>query len=206
MSRDPSSLHGPGEPERVRWTLDIVQARVGLPELRVLDLACRTGAFATAFADAGAQVLGLEGRQDNLDYVPHSTAQFELADVRDLSLERHGRHDVTLCCGILYHLDAADAVKLLRAMRQVTGQFAVVDTHVGADQGEVTADGRAYRGCVYGEALDHPWSALDNAASWWFTEGSLDDAIHAAGWTQVEHISGRSWSDEAGDRRWLVIS
>jgi SAM-dependent methyltransferase len=203
---DRTELVGPGEPERVRWTLDLVQARANLLGLRMLDLACRTGAFATAFAHAGAQVLALEGRQDNLDHVPHSTAQFELADVRHLSLERHGWHDVTLCCGILYHLDAADAVKLLRAMRQVTGQFAVIDTHVGADQGEVTVDGRAYRGCVYGEALDHPWSALGNPASWWFAEGSLGDAVHAAGWAQVEHIPGRSWAGEDPDRRWLVIS
>jgi hypothetical protein len=201
---DRTELVGPGEPERVRWTLDIVQARVGLPELRVLDLACRTGAFSTAFADAGATVHGIEARQDNLEHVPSSSATYELGDVRELSSD--SRYDGVLCLGILYHLEAGDALRLLSTMRRISYLFAVIDTHVGADTDEVVVDGRTYRGSVYGEVLGHPWSALDNPTSWWFGEESLNWACYAAGWNEVERIPGRSWAGEDPDRRWLVVS
>ena len=202
-----TDLIGPGEPDRVRWTLDLVQVHVDLPGLRVLDLACRIGSFAVAFADAGARVLAVDGRQENLDHAPeHRGVKYRLDDVRNLSVRRHGKHDVTLCLGILYHLDAEDAIRLLAAMRKVTERFAVVDTHVGYDQGDAIVGGVAYRGAVFGETPGHPWSALDNPTSWWFTEDSLDEAIRAAGWSEIRHVAGQSWAGEDDDRRWLVIS
>jgi SAM-dependent methyltransferase len=200
-----AQLIGPGEPERVRWMLDLVQARASLPGLKVLDLACRTGAFSTMLANAGADVLGIEGRQENLDHAPASTARFELADVRDASIETHGTFDVVLCLGILYHLGPEDAIGLLAAMRKMTERFAVIDTHIGADHASVVVDGHKYRGNWYSENIDHPWSALDNAQSWWFTAESLDDALHATGWVSITPIPGKSWGGETADRTWLVV-
>ena len=200
------ALNGPGEPERVRWTLDMVSARANLPGLRVLDLACRIGSFSAAFAARGAEVLGLDGRQENLDEVPPCSAKFARADVRELRASRQGEWDVTLCLGILYHLEAVDALALMRTMRDLTGKFAVIDTHVGTNYGEVVIDGQKYRGSVYGEALGHPWSALDNPTSWWFTEVSLEQALKDSGWINVEWIPGRSWPGESDDRRWLVVT
>jgi hypothetical protein len=129
-----------------------------------------------------------------------------LGDVRDLSATRHGTFDVTLCLGILYHLDAADALRLLAAMREVTKRFAVVDTHIGDSDVTVTVDGRDYHGWWFTESLSHPWSAIDNPASWWFTAESLVAACHATGWTEVTQVPGQGWAGETPDRCWLVIS
>lgn len=196
----------PGEARRVAYTLDVVSSRADLNGLRVLDLACCHGAFAAAFAAAGADVLGIDGRQDNLDHVPPGPARYELCDVRDLSRERHGTFDVTLCLGILYHLEAADALRLLAAMRDVTARFAVIDTHIGAEQGTVAVDGRTYRGRRYREARGQRRSSIGNADSWWFTEQSLTDALRAAGWAGITRLAGRPYPGEPADRRWLVVS
>lgn len=198
-------LIGPGEQDRVRHMLTIVSERTALEGLRVLDLGCRTGAFSTALADAGADVLGIEGRQENLAHVPASTARFELADVRDVSIETHGTVDVVLCLGILYHLGPEDAIGLLAAMREMTERFAVIDTHIGADHAGVVVDGHKYRGNWYSENIDHPWSSLDNAQSWWFTAESLDDALRATGWVSITPIPGKSWGGETADRTWLAV-
>lgn len=185
--------------------LDLVQARASLAGLRVLDLACRTGAFSTALADAGANVLGIDGRQENLDHAPVSAARFELADVRDVTAETHGTFDVVLCLGILYHLGVEDAIGLLAAMREMTGRFAVIDTHIGTDQTRVTVDGHEYHGSWYAENIGHPWSALDNTQSWWFTADSLETALHITGWMSITEVPGKSWTGEADDRVWLVV-
>lgn len=175
--------------------------------LRVLDLACRTGAFSTAFSQTGAAVLGIEGRRENYDRIlPTHNAEFVLGDVRDLDPEVHGVFDVTLCLGILYHLDAEDAVKLLRAMRAVTTGFAVIDTHVAtAPSFEVAVEGHRFVGQVYPEPPGL-WSAIGNPKSFWFTPESLDAAVSLAGWSEIEHHPGIRWPGEPAGRKWLVIS
>jgi SAM-dependent methyltransferase len=196
----------PGDAERVAGVLDIIRHRADLDGLRVLDLACRNGAFTSALAAAGADALGLEGRAENLAMAwPDSGARFEQADVRELSADRFGTFDVTLCLGLLYHLDAVDAVALLRAMREVTTRFAVIDTHVSGGHDVTSVDDRTYRGHWYGEP-EGWWSSIGNPRSWWFTPESLDDAVINAGWSTVEHLSGVRWTGEPQGRRWLVIS
>ena len=195
----------PGDPERTAGVLALIRERAEVPGLRVLDLACRTGAFSIALAEAGADVLGIEGRPENLDRIPASTARYELGDVRDLSAERHGTHDVTLCLGILYHLDIMDAIGLLRAMREVTTGFAIIDTHIGAPLDTVMVEGRIFHGHWYGEPPGL-WSSIGNPSSWWFTPDSLDDAIRVAGWATVERVPNVPWPGEPAGRQWRVIS
>jgi hypothetical protein len=190
---------------RLARVLDAIQARTELPGLRVLDLACRTGFFATALATAGADVLGIEGRPENLDQTEPSAARYEQADVRTLSAARHGVHDVTLCLGILYHLAAEDAVGLLAAMREVTESFAVIDTHIGAPQETALVGGIPYAGNWYHEP-DGPWSSIGNSRSFWFAPEAFVTAARLTGWSTVEAIPGAAWPGEADDRRWWVIS
>lgn len=208
MTRVDEQLDAPGDAERTAGVLGIIAERRELEGLRVLDLACRTGAFTHALAAAGAAAYGLEGRAENLALAAvrsENGAQFMLGDVRDLDREVHGIFDVTLCLGILYHLDAEDAVKLLRAMRAVTTGFAVIDTHVGEPVDSTDVGGREYQGQWYYEPPGW-WSSIGNRRSWWFTPDSLDDAVRLAGWTRIEHHPGIRWNGEPAGRRWLVIS
>lgn len=204
MTQTAQTLIGPGEPERVQWTLDLVRSRLPLKGLRVLDLGCRIGSFAAAFHEEGAEVVGIEGRQSNLDYAQPGPV-YVLGDVRDLP-PGLGTFDVTLCLGILYHLSAGSAIRLLEKMRELTTGFAVVDTHIGQARGHVAVEGIGFAGQPHPEAPSHPWAAVDDIESWWFTPDSLNIAIAVAGWQNVEHITGKAWPGERDDRRWLVIS
>lgn len=195
--------------QRLARVIDLIRARVPLEGLRVLDLACRTGVFTAGLAAEGADVLGIEGRWGNLAHAPEGRGVTYLKDdVRELSVEQHGHHDVTLCLGILYHLSAPDAIMLLTAMRSVTQQFAIIDTHVALDATDsvFSINGERYDGVEFEEGEPGPWSSIGNDTSWWFTEPSLTAAILRAGWTVVERVPGSGWDGEALDRRWLVIS
>lgn len=211
MTRIDELLDAPGDAERPAGVIGIISDRRPLEGLRVLDLACRTGAFTHALAAAGAQAYGLEGRTENLVLAAQRGevgAQYMLGDVRRLSPDVHGEFEVVLCLGILYHLDAEDALHLLRAMRAVTvpGGFAVIDTHAGGPTDTAQVDGNVYRGWRYPEPPDGWWSSIGNRQSFWFTPESLDDAVRNTGWTEIEHHPGIRWTGEPGGRHWLVIS
>ena len=194
--------------QRLARVIDLIQARTKINRLNILDLACRTGIFTGELAARGANVLGIEGRQENLDQTMYMLgATYMLDDVRNLSVERHGRHDVTLCLGILYHLEANQALWLLQAMRDVTRRFAIIDTHVAVGlQDSIIIGGDRYEGVRYEEPEPGLWSSIGNTWSWWFTEPDLTKLILRAGWTVVERVPGPGWDGEALDRRWLVIS
>jgi SAM-dependent methyltransferase len=199
----------PGDHERSLGVLDLIQRRVGNPwlgDLTVLDLACRTGAFSTVLARAGASVVGVEGRQENLLRVDaQSTARYHLDDVRNVDRERYGEFDVTLCLGILYHLEPHASLNLLRCVREMTRRFAVIDTHIGVGRDIITLEANRYEGHWYAEPPGQ-WSAIGNDASFWFTEDSLDDLIRDAGWTTVESVPRIEWVGEPVGRTWRVIS
>ncbi|MEB8584318.1 class I SAM-dependent methyltransferase, partial [Bacillus cereus] len=83
--------------------------------LRILDLACLEGHYAIEFAMQGATVVGIEGRESNIqkaifakDLLRLENLTFYQDDVRNLSAEKYGHFDIVLCSGILYHLDCSD--------------------------------------------------------------------------------------------------
>lgn len=181
----------PGDDERPQEVLRIIEKRgLDIKRLRVLDLACRTGVFARTLAEAGARTVGIEGKQGNFDMIPKTKgAQFFLDDVRNLTKEKYGAFDVSLCLGILYHLDADDALRLLIALREVTKEFVIIDTHVGDPQVSITIDGVGYRGSYFNEpsAIDQTlWSSIGNIRSFWFTKDDLHRLILDAGFTYAE--------------------
>jgi hypothetical protein len=113
--------------------------------------------------------------------------------------------DVERPAGVIGIIGATDAVNRLRAMRAVTTDFAIIDTHIGAPVDFTDVDGREYQGQWYGEPPGR-WSSIGNQRSWWFTPDSLDDAVRDAGWTEIEHHPGIRWPGEPVGRHWLVIS
>src|SRR4051812_24516142 len=83
--------------------------------LRVLDLACLEGLYAIEFARRGANAVGIEGREANVEKARFAKRAIGLEnidffqdDVRNLRVEKYGEFDVVLCLGILYHLDVPD--------------------------------------------------------------------------------------------------
>lgn len=171
-------------------------------DLRVLDLACLEGLYAVEFACRGARVVGIEGREANIEKARFakevlSLGNLELVqdDVRNLNRERYGNFDVVLCLGVFYHLDSPDLFQFMEHLSDVCGGIAVIDTHVSLTVEEnFVYGGRTYAGSRYvehspestpQERLGSPWASLDNVTSCWLTKPSLLNLLADVGFTSV---------------------
>ena len=112
-------------------------ARKPLSQLRVLDLACLEGHYAIEFAMHGAEVVGIELREQNLtkaqfvkDHLGLDRLSLYRDDVRNLSPEKYGLFDIVICSGILYHLDAPDVFHFVKRIYDVCTHFAIIDTQI----------------------------------------------------------------------------
>ncbi|HEX6504788.1 MAG TPA: class I SAM-dependent methyltransferase [Terriglobales bacterium] len=199
--------HQEGHSQRVLRHVQLAKDLFQKPfdKMRVLDLACLEGGFSFELAMQGADTLGLEGRLENVDkceavknQIGLSNCQFLQGDVRKLSQRAYGVFDVVLCLGILYHLTAEDAVRLLHQIYEVCGRVAIIDTHVGlfgeehVDVGGQAYFGRSYREFPSGTPSDDKVkalrSSLDNETSFWMTEESLTRCLQQIGFTSVMKV------------------
>jgi tRNA (mo5U34)-methyltransferase len=104
----------------------------------VMDVACVNGGFSLEAAKAGAKEVW------GFDVAPHyieqarflrdatgvRNARFDVVDLNNLSAETHGVFDVTLCFGIMYHLE--NPVASMRKIAAMTRKVMLVDTNVMA--------------------------------------------------------------------------
>jgi hypothetical protein len=123
------------------WLDKIVGTR--WPDVRCLDMACNEGWFSVQLAVRGASaVLGVDVRDE---HIAVANAIQEAAGLRnltfrninlfDLSVADLGKFDVTLCLGLLYHLD--NPVDALRIARSLTGEVCVIETQVARGGGDL---------------------------------------------------------------------
>lgn len=178
-------------------------SRKPLREIRVLDLACLEGQYAIEFALQGAQVLAIEGRETSIEKARFAkralnlqNLEFLQGDVCELSPETHGRFDVVLCLGILYHLDHPDVFSFIERIANTCNGVAVFDTYVAlAPIKQYTYKGRNYFGR---EVLEHDpaadteaskrhdlWSAIRNNKSVWVTKATLYNMLMRTGFTSI---------------------
>jgi len=168
-----------------------------LEGVRVLDLACLEGMYSLELARRGAGVVAIEGREANVEKARFAArtlrldVDFQLGDVRDLSLERHGAFDLVLALGILYHLDATDLFFVIDRIGAVSRRALIVDTGVGSGGTEQLGD---YRGARLVEHAPNSteedrrnavWSSLDNLTAVALTQPSLERALARHGFTSV---------------------
>lgn len=168
-----------------------------LDGVRVLDLACLEGMYSLELARRGAGVVAIEGREANVEKARFAArtlrldVDFQLGDVRDLSLERDGAFDLVLALGILYHLDAADLFSVIDRIGAVSRRALIVDTGVGSGGTEQLGD---YRGARLVEHAPNSteedrrnavWSSLDNLTAVALTRPSLERALARHGFTSV---------------------
>lgn len=192
-----------GDEIKLRRILQCVSdiARRPLDSLRILDLACLEGLYAVELARHGARVVGIEGREANIEKARFAKEVLALEslelvqdDVRNLSKEKYGSFDVVLCLGILYHLDVPDVFSFLERMAEVCRGFVLIDTHVGSPAKSCLHVGRNYWGSTYREhdvdstpatRAKQLWASLDNPVSFWLSRASLYNALLHAGFTSV---------------------
>lgn len=176
-----------------------------------VDLGCLEGGLSFELRRAGLNVLGVEGREENLRkcllirdyYQALGGLDFELHDVRDF--EPRGRFDVVVCSGLLYHLD--DPAAYIGRLGRLTaeGGMLYLDTHVAPEDadlaqcayvrelspiktmaaGEVPIRYREYR-----EDVSMPESSIGNNLSVWMDTASHLDLLSRAGFGRVFELHG----------------
>jgi len=208
---------------KLRRVTQLVSDATGgrLAGLRVLDLACLEGAYALELARRGARAVGIEGREVSVtkarfaaEALGITSAEFLLGDVRSLSVERHGRFDVVLCLGILYHLEAPDVFHFVENIAAVCSGLAVIDTHVGLRGHDTRIHaGHEYRGFTFQEhapasraqeRLRSLWASLDNPTSFWPTRPSLLNLLARSGFTSVLECQVPAEPEKPSDRLTLL--
>jgi tRNA (mo5U34)-methyltransferase len=170
--------------------------RKPLEQLRVLDLGCHEGGYAVEFGLHGATVVGVEGRLKNVvkaqfigETLGLQNVRFVHGDVRDISEDTLGRFDVVLCLGILYHLEAADAVRLLERCHSICDDVTVIRSAIGLSVNTKTVvDGHDYRGRLYREDVRAQGASLDNPSSILPSRASLLNLLSELGYTSVVEI------------------
>src|SRR5262249_20374040 len=157
--------------------------------------------YAVELAKRGAKVVGVEGREANIEKARFAKEVLSLDnldliqdDVRNIHKEKHGCFDIVLCSGILYHLDTPDVFSFLERIAEVCQGFTVIDTHVGKPREEVVYKGRKYWGegvqehspNATAEAMSKElWKSLTNPKSFYLTRPSLYNFLANAGFTSV---------------------
>jgi hypothetical protein len=183
--------------------------RDDLTGLSVLDLASGEAGHSLEFANLGAQVLGVEGRDLYIKRAEFAAKAFGFSnnckfiksDVRTLGPDQVGTFDITMLLGILHHLGQEDFAPMLKTFASLTKRIGYIYTHVSELdavtnhrlQGPVMASDK-YEGYLFREHKDGATddqkrdkvrASLDNNLSCWAREEALLQALKDAGFKGV---------------------
>jgi SAM-dependent methyltransferase len=121
-----------------RARLDFL-ASLGLPleGKRVLDAGCGVGHHTPFYTSRGCQVVGIDGRPENIEEMKQRYPQVEglVGDLQTMDLDALGSFDVVHCLGLLYHTDSP--VQALRRLTSVCRGQLVLETIVCDAEGEI---------------------------------------------------------------------
>lgn len=175
---------------------------------RLLDLASAEGLQTMEAAMHGFNAVGVEGRQlfiERAEFVKkvlnRENVQFIQGDVRKVSKDTLGAFDVTLCLGILYHLDKEAMIPFFTNISDMTKHLLIIDTHVNNSASveryklhEEDNINEKYFGRMH---YEHPTglspekkqarlrASLDNEKSFWFDYESLCQILEDHGFNYV---------------------
>jgi SAM-dependent methyltransferase len=212
-----------GDEIKLRRIIQMISDIAGEPleKLRILDLACLEGLYAIELARHGSRVVGIEGREANIekarfakDVLSLENLEFFQDDVRNLSREKYGQFDVVLCLGILYHLDVPNVFSFIEKIAEVCQRFAIIGTHVSIRAKTFSRyNGRKYWGkrliehstsSTPEERAKSLWGSLDNLRSFWFTRPSLYNLLFHVGFTSVYECHNPPELEKLHDRITLL--
>ncbi len=152
------------------------------PPGRLLDLACGNGVFSIAAHDLGWQVTAVDARTVRMPMTPG--IDWVQQDVRETEVVGY---DLVLLMGLLYHMELADQLDLLR---RCSGTVTILDTHHSNAPTHLEA---GYSGHTFTELPpDHPTSLEDapraawgNRTSFWATQPDLVRMLHDCGFGTI---------------------
>ena len=121
-------------------------------KVRVVDLGCLEGGYAVEFARMGFDTLGIEARETNIEKCNYVKANLHLPnlnfvqdDVRNIA--KYGKFDITLCYGILYHLN--DPIHFINIVSNCTTKIMLLNTHYAPERDIIYGLGVIYRYLIY---------------------------------------------------------
>ncbi|MGB3299859.1 MAG: class I SAM-dependent methyltransferase [Phormidesmis sp.] len=182
-----------------------------LKDLSVLDLASAEGVHSIRLAQAGAQVVGVEGRQIYVDRATFAAkalgvenVSFRQGDVRTVGPSEIGTFECVIFSGILHHLGQSSFEGMLQTLASLSTDTVFLYTHVSTPasiksfrlEGPVKTES-GYEGYLYREHKDGAASqekyrkvraSLDNTFSFWATEESLVNGLVKAGFRCVSKL------------------
>ena len=189
---------------KVRRVMQLIRdfAKKPFDQLRILDLACGEGVYAIEAALHGAEVRALDARTERMiegaiaaKRLNLANLTFQLMDIRQVSHDSHGKVDIVLFLGILYHLHQQDIFKILKNVYDMCEGFIIIDTHIALQaEVEIEHDGRVYKGRYYREHSEDDseevrrsrvMASLDNSTSFWFTKESVYRLLKDVGFSSV---------------------
>lgn len=199
---DGRELRGVLPRELLQHRIDSYQFPANLTGKRALDIGPWDGYFTFELERRGADVVAIDyvdlDTFRELHRLYQSRAAYHQLDVYELDPARHGKFDIVLCLGVLYHLK--HPLLALEKICAVTTDVCIVDSFV-LDGGAVQA------GIPYAEFYEHDQlgGQLDN----WCgpTVSALAAWIRAAGFARAEllHVAGDT-ARLAAHRHWLPAS
>lgn len=189
---------------KVRRILQLIRdfSKKPFEQLRIVDFACGEGVYSIEAALRGAEVKAVDARMERMGHglkaaerLGLKNLSFEQIDIRNVSSASHGKADVLLFLGILYHLDERDVFPVLKNLYEMCQQFVIIDTRIALHHlANTTQNGKTYAGEQYREHGDadpetlrkgRVTSSIDNTFSFWFTKESLLRLLHDVGFTSV---------------------
>ncbi len=197
--------------EQICAMVPYITSKATTEGLSVLDLACAEGIHSIIFAEKGANVKGLEGRDLYVNRASFAAkafgldnVSFESGDVRRITPEKTGTYDLVLFNGILHHLGKEDFFPMLKALYSVTNDTVFIYTHVATSgsidtwdlRGPVTTS-EGFSGYAYKEHPENATaeekqkrlrSSLDNTWSFWANEDELLNALKQVGFKFISKV------------------
>jgi len=189
---------------RLKRIVQIISDMLDKPfsKCRILDLGCLDGIFSIEFAKQGAETIGVEIREENIEKARFckevlnlNNLEFRQDDARNISIESYGMFDAIICSGLLYHLTAPDAIELISKMFDMSYKVVVIDTSIALKpEINYVKGSNEYWGKIHHEHFEDDTqyikskrllSSWDNNKSFWFTRPSLINILKSTGFTSV---------------------
>lgn len=139
------------------------------------DIGCGVGYFSAVLRDMGLQVIAADGRAENIAEARrrHPGLDFRVGDAEDPSLSALGTFDLTLCYGLLYHLE--NPLLAMRNLRALTSKVLLLESMSVPEQQPFLF--LLDEGAVEDQSL--------RAVSWYPSDGAIVKMSYRAGFPHV---------------------
>lgn len=112
---------------------------------RVLDVGCNCGGFSFLAAEYGAEVVGIDAREENIEkanaiksYISDNKIQFHVDNIENITEEKYGTFDIVFLIGILYHLSSP--IDIFNRISKLAKKAIFIETHLHYDANDQQED------------------------------------------------------------------